>query len=115
MDNKIKTIIIDDDETTLNLMRIILQQHCPEVTVVEACSTVDEAMIAINNYKPDLVFCDIEMPGMSGFEMIEKMGDVDFDVVFVTAHDEYILKQLNPIPRSKNSRLIEINNKPAGK
>lgn len=90
--SKIRTILVDDEDINLNLLRMILEQHCPMVEVIESCKTPNEAIEAINNLKPDLVFADIEMPGMTGFELIEKLGITDFDVVFVTAYDDYMLK-----------------------
>jgi two-component system LytT family response regulator len=90
--NTIKTIIVDDDKANLSLMKILLEKNCPEVDVVEYCNSPEDAVEAITNYRPDLVFIDIEMPGLTGFELIEQLGNDEFDVIFVTAHDEYSLK-----------------------
>jgi two-component system LytT family response regulator len=90
--SKIRTLLIDDDEATINLLKIILEQHCPNVEIIECCTTPQDALVSINNLQPDLVFADIEMPGLNAFELLEQVNEVNFDVVFVTAHDEYMMK-----------------------
>lgn len=70
----------------------LLAKHCPQVTVVEKCGTAAEGIKAIHQYQPDVVFTDIEMPAMNGFEMLKKFPEINFDVIFITASDKYAVK-----------------------
>jgi two-component system LytT family response regulator len=69
-----------------------LHQHCPSIEVVESCHSAKEGIMAIKKFNPDLVFLDVEMPWMNGFEMLEVLGDVNFSIIFTTAHDEFAAK-----------------------
>lgn len=89
---KIKSIIIDDEERARNSLRILLQQFCANVDVIESCKNVPDGVLAINKHRPDLVFLDIEMPEYNGFELLSFFRDVDFEIIFVTAFNEYALK-----------------------
>jgi len=89
----IKAIIIDDEPGALESLKIKLEMYCPEVQVVAACNSAKDGLQAINEHKPNLVFLDIEMPWMNGFEMLNCIGgNIDFDVVFVTAYDQYAIR-----------------------
>lgn len=89
----IKTIIIDDEPAALDTLKIKLEMYCPQVEVVDLCNSAKEGLQAINKHRPDLVFLDIEMPWMNGFEMLNCLGNtIDFDVVFVTAYDQYAIR-----------------------
>lgn len=89
---QIRTIIIDDDQANLSLMKIILEANFPEIELMELCASPEDAIEAITNYSPELLFIDIEMPGLNGFQLLERLGKHEMDVIFVTAHDEYSLK-----------------------
>jgi len=88
----IRSIIIDDEQHCVRALLSDLQQHCPSVEVVEACSSAKEGMMAIKKLNPDLVFLDVEMPWMNGFEMLEVLGEINFSIIFTTAHDEFAAK-----------------------
>ncbi|MBK9531878.1 MAG: response regulator transcription factor [Chitinophagaceae bacterium] len=88
----IRSIVIDDEQHCVRSLLSDLQQHCPVVEVVEACSSAKEGMMAIKKLNPDLVFLDVEMPWMNGFEMLEVSGDIHFSIIFTTAHDEFAAK-----------------------
>ncbi len=89
----IKALIIDDEPAALEALKMKLEMYCESVEVVKVCNSAKEGLQAINEYKPDLVFLDIEMPWMNGFEMLDCLGDnIDFDVVFVTAYDQYAIR-----------------------
>lgn len=86
----IRVIIVDDE----GLARDILKEHCrahPEASIVAECSNGFDAVKAISDLKPDVVFLDVQMPKLNGFEVLE-LVDATFEVVFVTAHDEHALK-----------------------
>lgn len=88
----IKSIIIDDEQHCIRSLLSDLQQHCPSIEVVDTCSSAKEGIMAIRKLNPDLVFLDVEMPWMNGFEMLEVLGDISFSIIFTTAHDEFAAK-----------------------
>jgi two-component system, LytTR family, response regulator len=88
----IRTLIVDDEPHAREGMRIRLSAF-PEISIIGECSSGNEATIAINKLKPDLLFLDIQMPEMNGFEILQKINiDAPPIVVFVTAFDKYALK-----------------------
>lgn len=89
-DAKIRTIIVDDEELARKMLLEFLGTH-PEMEVVAQCANGFEAVKAVGELKPDLVFLDIQMPKLDGFEVLELIG-TDRAVVFVTAYDEYALR-----------------------
>src|SRR5688572_20205354 len=97
-DNKLKRhtmircILIDDESNSLEMMEWLLTTHCPQVKIEAMCNTAIKGIEAINEYKPDLVFLDIEMPHMNGFDMLEQFEKLFFDVVFCTAYDQFAIK-----------------------
>lgn len=89
--NKITAIVIDDEEHNRNLLITLLKKHCTSVEVIcEACNA-DEAFEKINAQKPQLAFLDIKMPGKSGFDLLKQFTEIDFEVVFISAFDEYAI------------------------
>jgi len=88
-----KALIIDDEPAALEALKMKLEMYCENVEVVAICNSAKAGLQAINEHKPDLIFLDIEMPWMNGFEMLDCLGDkIDFDVVFVTAYDQYAVR-----------------------
>lgn len=88
----IKAILIDDEAHCLETLSILLEEHCPEVQIVDKCSSAIAGLAAIEKLKPSLVFLDIEMPPMSGFQMLEKFSEIPFAVIFTTSYDQYAIK-----------------------
>lgn len=88
----LRSIIIDDEPQNATILKNDLNTHCPSVEVVSICHSGKEGIIAIKKEKPDLVFLDIEMPWMNGFEMLEMLDDIKFSIIFTTAHDEFAAK-----------------------
>ena len=88
----IKAVIIDDEQHCVSALLSDLQQHCPSVEVADVCNSAKEGMMSIKKLAPDLVFLDVEMPWMNGFEMLDLLGDINFSVIFTTAHDEFAAK-----------------------
>ena len=88
----IRSIIIDDEQHCVRALLKDLQQHCPSIELADACYSAKEGLMAIKKHQPDLVFLDVEMPWMNGFEMLEVLGDVNFSIIFTTAHDEFAAK-----------------------
>lgn len=92
---KLKTIIVEDEQTSREILRNYLIKYCPTVNIEGEASNIDEALILIRNSELDLVFLDVEMPYGSGFDLLEKMGNINFEVVFVTAYNQYAIEALN--------------------
>ena len=90
----IHAIIIDDERGNRENLQSMLQEYCPQVRVVASAPSAKEGRAAINSFKPELVFLDIEMPVMNGFMMLEEMGEIDFEVIFVTAFDKYAIRAI---------------------
>ncbi len=88
----IRCILIDDERNSLEMMEWLLTTYCPEVKIEAMCQAAAEGIDAINRIKPDLVFLDIEMPHMNGFDMLEQFDKLFFDVVFCTAYDQFAIK-----------------------
>lgn len=89
---EISAIIIDDEERARSSLHSLLKHYCPGVHVAAMCSNVPEGVLCINEKRPQLVFLDIEMPEYSGFELLSFFRDVDFEIIFVTAYNEYALR-----------------------
>ena len=88
----IRSIIIDDEPHCIRALQNDLQKNCPSTEVINTCSSGKEGMLSIKKNNPDLIFLDVEMPWMNGFEMLELLGDVNFSIIFTTAHDEFAAK-----------------------
>jgi len=85
----VTAILIDDEFKSLAILKNKLQRLCPNVTIVGETQDPEEAIDLIANLKPQLVFLDIAMPGMNGFEMLQKIPTPQFEIIFVTAFDRY--------------------------
>ncbi len=91
----IRTLIIDDEPHCVSALLHDLNRLCPQVDVVATCRSAEEGIEAIRKHDPELVFLDIEMPVMDGFEMLEALGEGrGFQVVFTTAYDDFMLKAI---------------------
>ncbi len=110
----LKAILIDDEINALDALAFELQAYCPDVSVVAKCHSGKEGLVAISKWGPDAVFLDIDMPWMSGFEMLEQLEEINFDVIFVTAYDQYAVSAfdysavdylLNRSPKTNSSGL----------
>lgn len=90
----VKAILVDDEQHGLETLSILLGDYCPDVKVMEKCSSAKKALEAIEKIKPDLVFLDIEMPVMNGFELLEQFDQIPFTVIFTTSYDQYAIKAI---------------------
>jgi len=105
---KIRAIIIDDEESARSVLSSLLATFCPIVEVVTTCSNVEEAVKQINNLKPDVVFLDIEMPNYAGYELVSFFDEVNFEIIFVTAYDQYAVKAFEVSAVDYLSKPVEI-------
>ena len=88
----LKAIIIDDEKNAVTAMEIAIKEYCPEVEIIGTAQSAKDGIKEIQNKNPDIVFVDIEMPQMTGIEMIEQFGNRKFEVVFVTAYNQFAIK-----------------------
>lgn len=87
-----RTLIIDDEPDNVALLALQLTRHCPQVEIVGQFTDSPAALLALRSLRPALVFLDIEMPMMNGFQLLEQLGEISFQVVFVTAYDQYAVR-----------------------
>lgn len=87
-----RAVIIDDEINSRDSIRQMLLLYCNDITVVGEAEGVNSGIACINDCKPDLVFLDIKMPDGSGFELLKRINKIDFQVIFVTAFEEYAIK-----------------------
>ncbi|MGZ3837749.1 MAG: LytR/AlgR family response regulator transcription factor [Flavisolibacter sp.] len=90
----IKAAIIDDEVHCLETLEILLKEYCPDIELVARCRSAREGLEEIRKNRPQLVFLDIEMPGMNGFEMLEELTEISFSVIFTTSYDQYAIKAI---------------------
>ena len=89
-----RAILVDDEPDGIRTLKKLLELNCPEVEIVATCSSAADAISKLEEVKPELVFLDVRMPGGSGIDMLAELSEIDFEVIFVTAHDEYMLQAL---------------------
>jgi len=90
----IKAIIVDDEPYCCETLATLLERYCPEVKVADICYSGAAALVAIQEQPPQILFLDIEMPQMNGFEMLEKIPHVNFELIFTTSYDQYAIKAI---------------------
>ena len=88
----IRAIIVEDEEKARSNLMQILSEYCSNVEVVDAQDNVKSGVQAIQQHSPDLVFLDVHMQGETGFDLLEQIGSIDFEIIFTTAHNEYAVK-----------------------
>lgn len=92
---KLNAIIVEDEQTSRDILKNYLTKYCPNVNVLGEAENIDEGLILIRNNDLDLVFLDVEMPYGNAFDLLEKVGDINFETVFVTAYNHYAMDALN--------------------
>jgi two-component system, LytTR family, response regulator len=88
----IRAIIVDDEPYCCEVLAALLGDCCPDVKIVAVCHNGLDGLSSIRQNVPDLVFLDVEMPKMNGFEMLEQLPSVNFHLIFTTSYDKYALK-----------------------
>lgn len=108
--SQLKAILIDDEKGSLESLTFEIKEYCPEVDIIAACQDPHDGIVKIRQWNPDLVFLDIEMPGMNGFELLQQLKEINFNVIFVTAYDQFAIRAfdfnavdyvLKPVRKSK--------------
>jgi len=96
-----KVVIIDDEKKARHLLQMLIEENCPQINAIEAAEDLPQGVSLINQFKPDIVFLDIEMPGYSGLQLLEFFTpeQITFEIIFTTAYSEYAIKafELNAI------------------
>ena len=112
----LKAIIVDDEPYCCEILAAMLESECTEVEIISICKNADDALAAIRQYSPDVVFLDVEMPKMNGFEMLEQIPEINFHLIFTTSYDQYALKAirfsaidylLKPIDREELKKAVQ--------
>jgi len=90
----INAILVDDEVHCLDTLSMLLSDYCPDVQIIERCMSAKQALVAIERHHPALIFLDIEMPLMNGFELLEQFKEIPFSVIFTTSYDQYAIKAI---------------------
>jgi len=87
-----KAILIDDEKNALEMLEWTLRRNCPEIEIIAMCDSPLDGLEKIKSLKPDLLFLDIEMPQLNGFDLLERLGKNDADVIFITAYNQFAIR-----------------------
>ncbi|MBS1933270.1 MAG: response regulator transcription factor [Bacteroidetes bacterium] len=90
----IKAIIIDDEKNCRDTLRWQLTKYCPQIEIIADADNAKSGLEIILDKKPQLIFLDVEMPGKNGFEMLEELKEIDFDIIFTTAFEQYAIRAI---------------------
>lgn len=88
----LKALIIDDEAKARRILLELLKEYCPQIEIVGEADDVPNAVKAIHKHQPNLVFLDIEMPGYTGFQLLDFFDSVNFEIIFTTAYREYAIQ-----------------------
>ena len=112
----IRTIIIDDERHSCDALKMLLDKCCPQISVMVICHSGADAIEKIRELKPDFIFLDIEMPNMNGFQMLEQVPEINFEIIFTTSYDQYAITAfkfsaldylLKPVDREELEKAVQ--------
>src|SRR5664279_6458355 len=112
----ITATIVDDEPDCCESLATLLQRYCADVKILDICYSATAAMQSIKEQPPQILFLDIEMPFMNGFELLEKLGEVNFQLIFTTSYDQYAIKAirfsaldylLKPVDREELQKAVQ--------
>jgi len=120
-----KTLIIDDQVKSRRVLKRMVQQYCPDITISGEADNVEDALAGIETIRPDLIFLDVELGHETGFDLLAQTRVNNFQTIFVTAHDsfaikaikwsaqDYLLKPVDPaeLVASVNKATLAVNEK----
>lgn len=89
-----RAIIVEDEEEGMENLVLKLQKHCPNVEIIDKCETGEGAIRAIRNKTPQIVFLDIQLGTMTGFDVLSKVPQIPFEIIFITAHEDYAIEAI---------------------
>lgn len=90
----IRSIIIEDEKRSRDTLRELLKRFCKNVEIIAEVDGYKSGIEAIKEHKPDVIFLDIQMPDGSGFKLLEDIGEIDFEIIFTTAYDQFAIKAI---------------------
>lgn len=90
----IRTIIIEDEPVSREMLTLMLQRYKNDIEIIDTCSSPTDGIESIAKHQPDLIFLDIQMPKMNGFDMLKKISSINFEVIFTTAFDQYAINAI---------------------
>lgn len=90
----IKALIVEDEQSSREILKGYLERYCPEITLVAMADSVKPALELIRLHKPNLVFLDIEMPFGNGFDLLDQVQEINFEIIFTTAFSNYALQAI---------------------
>lgn len=91
---KIRSTIIDDDPFIQTLLQDLIQQHFKDIEIVGLASNGKEGVQIVKSLQPDILFLDVEMEDMTGFDVLEQLGQIDFQTIFITSYSHYAIKAI---------------------
>src|SRR5215467_12431799 len=112
----ITATIVDDEPYCCETLVTLLERYCPEVKILDVCYSAADVLRSFQAKRPNILFLDIEMPHMNGFELLEKIPEIDFELIFTTSYDQYAIKAirfsaldylLKPIDREELQRSVQ--------
>ena len=112
----ISGIIIDDERHSCDALKMLLDKCCPQIQVTAICHSGKDGIKKIAELNPDLIFLDIEMPHMNGFQMLEQLPKIDFEIIFTTSYDQYAITAfkfsaldylLKPVDREELEKAVQ--------
>lgn len=106
---KLKAIIIEDEEVSREILTNYISTYCPTIELVGEASNIETGEKLIAKENPDIVFLDIEMPYGNGFDLLERIKNINFEVIFITAYSNYAIKALNLSASSYILKPIDID------
>ena len=87
-----KTVLVEDEKNNLDLLNHFIKKYCKNIDVIASCSTYDQALSVLKAEEPDLVFLDIVLDRDTSFDLLQELGNPDFQIIFTTAYDEYAIR-----------------------
>lgn len=87
-------MIVDDEQSSIDLLKWLAEQYCPDITSIQTARSVSEAFPLIKTFRPDILFLDIQMPHQSGFDLLTITEHWDFEVIFTTAYNEFAIQAI---------------------
>src|SRR6478735_11309450 len=112
----ITATIVDDEPYSCEALVTLLERYCPDVKVLDICYSAASALVSIKEQNPQILFLDIEMPLMNGFELLQQLHEINFELIFTTSYDQYAIKAirfsaldylLKPIDREELQKSVQ--------